>query len=458
MTSTLERLRRLKNLRTPGSPAREFASPAGKGSWSVDVGIPGQEIVAANGACYVSTHAYPLQEPRGGAALGALLDHPPDVFARLHPNFNLNGIDSFRRAVFLDTETTGLGTGASVYAFMVGIGTFETPSLPQESMGLIADESDLPVQFDATPSAAPSHFVVRQFFMRNPAEELALLSLLAYLLQDGRLVVTFNGRSFDLPLLRSRIRYNTPFLSEQVRATPLYHGDAPHLDLLMPARRLWKRRLQSCRLANLEQMILGHERTEDDVPGYQIPQLYADYLRTGDAREMERVFYHNREDIVSMVSLATRLAEAFGRSQGSARDASLHGQDWLSLGTTYERVDDWAQAEAAYLRAFDSAANGTDRAEILFRMGRLQKRQGRWHEASETWQLWLTSVPGNDPAPYVELAKYCEWQLQDYEQAEMWTAWALHNLQQEESEFAWSRTISELEHRLHRIRRKRGQH
>ncbi len=104
----------------------------------------------------------------------------------------------------------------------------------------------------------------------------------------------------------------------------------------------------------------------------------------------------------------------------------------------------------------DVAAKDSDRAEVFSRLARLQKRQGRWQEAAGTWELWLTSVPGNDPAPYVELAKYYEWQVKDYAQAEMWTGWALHNLRQEESQFAWTRTIHELENRLQRIRRKQG--
>jgi uncharacterized protein len=462
MTSTLDRLRRLKDLRIASAPAKDFTPATVSDQWSVERLIPGQAILAAGSACYVSTHAYPLQATRGTVPLGRLLDYTPGVFASLHSDFNLDGADSFRHAVFLDTETTGLGTGASVYAFMVGVGTFETLTDfealadSEEMSPVIGDGMRAPAQQKTAKIDAPTHFVVRQILMRNPAEEQALLSELSAYLEGRQPAVTFNGRSFDLPLLRSRIGYNRPFLSSEVIDAPLLGREAPHLDLLMPARRLWKRRLQSCRLAHLEQKILGHERSEDDVPGYQIPQLYADYLRTGDAREIERVFYHNREDIVSMVSLAAHLAAALDRSTNTERGTVLQGQDWLSLGIAFERMDDVRQAETAYLRALDAVANHTERAEAFLRLGRLQKRQGHWQNAAETWQLWLSSVPGNEPAPYVELAKYCEWKLHDYEQAEMWTAWALHNLRGDGSRFAWSRTIGELEHRLDRIRRKRS--
>lgn len=467
MSSTLDRLRRLNSLRPTRGPSHHSQAdtePDRLHSRGVTDAL-GEQLVSEEGACTLSTHVYSLTELRGTHHLGAVLKQAPTALSRIFPSFRLDKISSFHDALFLDTETTGLGTGASVYAFMVGIGTFET----WREAGATSDEDVTREQDDRSALSHPTHFVLRQFFMRNPAEELALLRQLAAELKRKQLLITFNGRSFDAPLLRSRFRYNRPFLPDTALDFGLLSEDAPHLDLLLPARRLWRRRLNSCRLAYLEEAILHYRRTEDDVPGYLIPQLYADYVRTGDSADMERVFYHNREDILSMVSLATQLAVAFDRSHASQQtdragrkpeaehesNAALQGQDWLSLGATYERVQDWDLAEPAYRRALDSVANHADRSEVFFRLGRLQKRQGRWQEATETWQLWLTSVPGNNPVPYIELAKYYEWQVRDYEQAEMWTAWALHNLRQEESKFAWSRTIGELEHRLRRIRRKK---
>ena len=395
------------------------------------------------GTCYVETHRYPLSSLRGETPLGTLLDHSPQPLARVYPDFRMEALADYHGAAFLDTETTGLGTGAGVYAFMVGIGTFE--ALPDKDS---SDGSDSRL-------IAPSHFVVRQVFMRNPAEELALISEVFSALANCRLLVTFNGRSFDIPLLRARLRYNRPYLPETHLNMALLQEDAPHLDLLLPARRLWRRRLQSCRLAHLEETILFHKRTESDVPGYLIPQLYADYARSGESSEMERVFYHNREDIVSMVSLASQLTVAFDQRRVPEQRGALQGKDWLSLGIAYERMQDVPQAEEAYGHSLETAESAADKAESYSRLSSLQKRQGRWEEAAETWTLWLTSVPGVNPIPYIELAKYCEWQLQDLEQAEMWTSWALHELRQVESAFAWAHTIDELEHRLQRIRRKR---
>jgi tetratricopeptide (TPR) repeat protein len=236
----------------------------------------------------------------------------------------------------------------------------------------------------------------------------------------------------------------------------LLGADRAHLDLLHPARRLWRRRLRSCRLINLEERVLGLRRSEDDVPGALIPQLYVDYNRSGDARQMARVFYHNREDIVSMVSLADALSQAFALRPSTSDAAALPGIDWLALGDTLEREGSLDEAESAYRHATEQTPDATARGDAYARWGRLLKRQARWHEAAAVWQQWLSTTPGADPAPYVELAKYCEWQTGDLEQAEMWAGWALHNLQTQPSGCQDRAAMAELEHRLARIRRKRA--
>ena len=147
---------------------------------------------------------------------------------------------------FLDTETTGLAGGSGTYAFQVGVGRFEADG-----------------------------FRLAQFFMRDPIEEPAMLSALEEFLAPCETIVTFNGKSFDIPLLNARyITNGNPF--------PL--KDAAHLDLLHLARRLWRERLPSRTLGYLEEHVLGQTRTEEDTPGWMIPELYFEYLRSGDAQ------------------------------------------------------------------------------------------------------------------------------------------------------------------------------
>jgi uncharacterized protein YprB with RNaseH-like and TPR domain len=444
MSTSLDRLRRLHSLRPQhAKPEPVYAPLEDEVSFSAandapfdSVALPpGAEVVTDLGACYLVTTTYPLATVRGRQALGDLLQVSPATLAPFHPDFGLDAATSFRQAAFVDTETTGLGGGAGIFAFMVGIGVFAWED------GALANA--------ATP---PDSFVLRQYFMRHPGEERALLAALADDLGQQQMVVTFNGRAFDLPLLRGRYLQHRRHLGERGRVALIDEG-AAHLDLLYPARRLWRRRLQSCRLINLEQMILGLARSEDDVPGALIPQLYHDYLRTNQTAAINRIFYHNREDIVSMVALAHRLVLAYGDEQSRS---DVEGEDWLALAVCYERQGDLVRAEDAYRAATTAIADDGWRADAFARLGDLLKRQERWSEAAAIWELWLTSLPGHDMTPFCELSKYCEWQLRDLAQAEMWAAWALHDLRQVASYQRRPGQIADLEHRLARIRRKMG--
>jgi tetratricopeptide (TPR) repeat protein len=243
-------------------------------------------------------------------------------------------------------------------------------------------------------------------------------------------------------------------LPEGARKVALLEANAPHLDLLHPARRLWKRRLQSCRLINLEEQILGATRDGDDVPGWLIPQLYVDYLRDGDARRMGNVFYHNREDIVSTASLAAQVCRML--EEPHAEELGVAGLDWLSLGVSYDQAGRLDEAVLAYQRAIEQVTDSRVQAEAFRRLGALHKRAGNWPEAVDTWERWLTTVPGGDATPYIELAKYWEWTGRDLERAAMWAAFGLHTVQ---SVPQWQRLpgqTADLEQRIARLAKKRS--
>ncbi|HEX2522413.1 MAG TPA: ribonuclease H-like domain-containing protein, partial [Terriglobia bacterium] len=177
-----------------------------------------------------------------------------------------------RSVVFLDTETTGLSGGTGTVAFLVGVGRWSA-----------------------------SGFTVEQYWMRDYNEERAVLLALRESLEDAEVLVTFNGKAFDIPLLQSR------FVLARQR-WPL--AGAVHLDLLHPARRIWKLRLGVCSLANLESQILGIER-ENDIPGHLIPQVYFRYVRTRNPQGIGSILRHNRQDIETLARLALRMAEIF---------------------------------------------------------------------------------------------------------------------------------------------------
>ena len=454
MSATSERLRRLQGIRRGRTAAeaaetRKLAQPEASASdWETEPAAlealeEGETVENSAGECYLVTrHFVPLEQEeshpqalREPSALGNLLERDPSVLAPLYPAYRLDSCPDFRRSAFLDIETTGLGGGAGIYAFMVGVGTFE----PQERNG------DCP--------GDRLNFVVRQLFMRHPGEEPALLTALADLLQGCESLVTFNGRSFDAPFLRGRYRYAGRFLPADVGPPQALDDDTPHLDLLHPARRLWRKRLGSCALTNLERRVLGYSRAEDDVPGSLIPHLYADYLHDGDGRMMQRVFYHNREDIVSMAALAEVVCGVFA-DPVAAGAGHLQPLDLLSMARLQAELERLESAESLFRAALDQLSGRAHLAESFDGLGRLLKRQHRWEEAATVWQQWLTTVGGPDSRPYVELAKFYEWQSGDLTQAAMWTQWALHEQEKSPAQNRSAEIQTELRHRLARLQRK----
>ncbi len=176
----------------------------------------------------------------------------------------------FRRIIFFDTETTGLSHGTGTHIFLLGLAE------------LVIGRSEL---------------IIHQHFMEDPGTETEFLECIRNDFHDADLLVCFNGKSYDLPLLQTRLRMND---------LPVLTNEIPVLDLLYPARRLWRERLGHCDLQNLEREILGHWR-QGDLPGALIPDRYFRYLHHRDPAEVEIVFEHNRQDILAMVALQAHL-------------------------------------------------------------------------------------------------------------------------------------------------------
>src|SRR3972149_6689553 len=194
-------------------------------------------------------------------------------------------------------------------------------------------------------------FSPQQFFMRDPAEEPALLEGIADFLAPCKALVTFNGKAFDAPLLSTRYR---------LHHIPIPYKEYSHLDLLPLARRLWRDRLESRALKYLEEHVLGLKRSAEEVPGYEIPWLYFDYLRTGDARPLGGVFYHNAMDVVAMAALLGHisgvLADPYtGRVQ--------HGLDFVALGKLFEDLGHWDEAARLYERGLQFEITEADFGE-----------------------------------------------------------------------------------------------
>lgn len=300
--------------------------------------------------------------------------------------------------IFIDTETTGLSRGVGTIAFEVGVG---------EIVG--------------------RQMKITQLWMRDYDQEEDMLQRLCALCEGKRAMVSFNGRSYDLPLLESRCTLN------RIRAP---FERFAHLDLLYPARRLYKLRLKQCSLTHLEEAVLDLHR-KGDIPGSEIPALWAQYIRTREESLLLGVFDHNLQDVQTMAYLLQRIYDAHSEPQGQ-----LHMEDLFSVGRVYDRAGRHDVAEKCYAQI----AAGVCRAPAGKALARIYRRGDRTEEAIRL----LESMIAEDSEaifPYVELAKLYEHRLGTPERALYYTDLALGRTMDSEE-------IEELMHRRIRLVKK----
>jgi len=239
--------------------------------------------------------------------------------------------------------------------------------------------------------------VIRQYVMRDYGEEGPMLSEIAALIRRFDTIVSFNGKSFDLPLLESRMVMN------RIRM-PL--TQMPHLDLLHAARRVYKLRLRRCNLSSLEEAVLGQGR-KDDLPGAQVPQRYFDYIKTKEFALLEDVLRHNFDDVKSLAALTGHLCAVFREPE-----RLLHPQDLLGVGKTLLRA---GRTESGR-RCLRIAGHSTLASGAHMMLAASYKRQREWAQAAETWQSMIARGTGG-AGPYIELAKYYEHVVKDIPRA-----------------------------------------
>ncbi|HEY8598868.1 MAG TPA: ribonuclease H-like domain-containing protein [Thermomicrobiales bacterium] len=374
--------------RAVGTPSAPSATPIKPSPARPLALVGGREEATPFGPCYLIEREYTLDHRHGPHLLGALQHISPALLAALSGDPRLASLP-LEHLVLIDAETTGLAGGTGTHVFLVGLGFFRV-----------------------APDGVTT-FIVRQYFLRHLREERALLHALSATLSDFGALVSFNGKSFDWPLLTTR--FILARIAQQARP-----DDWPHLDLLHPARRIWKHRLRSCSLGTLEAEILGVTRTSD-VPSALIPELYFHYLRDGDVRPLLPVFAHNETDIISLLALLIHL--------GSLLDArhdlgppeivqTLHGADRYGLATLHAALGQ----EDASIHAYRAALAYPALTTPLRRAARLAlalslKRGRRWEEAVAVWRDAIKAEARRkapDPWAHIELAKYFEHIARDY--------------------------------------------
>jgi uncharacterized protein YprB with RNaseH-like and TPR domain len=340
----------------------------------------GRFLDTGEGMTYLMEEDFPMSYVHG--QVGLQIASRPRTIAQWAGNLKIaeQNPDSF---VFLDTETSGLAGGTGTFAFLVGVGRY-----------------------------TPEGFHLAQFFMRDPLEEPALLLALEEFLAPCQTIVSFNGKAFDIPLLDTRYtlqRWKSPFKS------------LAHVDLLHLSRRLWRDRLPSRTLANLEVQILCASRTDEEIPGWMIPQIYFDYLRDSDARPLKRVFYHNAMDVVSLAAL---LNYTSGLLENPLAQSSPEYIDLAAVARLLEDLGHQERAIKLYETCLQAGLPDNIYDDTLIRLSLLHKRNNNYPAAIP---LWEQATSRKNINAYEELAKYFEHHAQDLEAALKWTLEALNS-------------------------------
>jgi uncharacterized protein YprB with RNaseH-like and TPR domain len=335
--------------------------------------LSGEVVHTACGEHFETEKLFERHRRHGSMDISNLHELPADLLDSLSSGAIASSHPT--KWAFLDTETTGLAGGTGTYAFLIGVGSIE-----------------------------PAGFRLRQFFMRDYGEEASLLRRLSEHLAQFDVLITYNGKTYDQPLLETRFR--------MARARHPFERMA-HLDLLFGARRLWKLRLESCRLVELENRILGVER-QGDLPGEMIPYYYFEYLRTQQAFKLVPIFHHNAIDILSLACLTAIVPFAF---RSPEETAFRHGADVIGLARWVLQAGRHEEALRLLRRAVDLGLPDDLLFRTLWDIATLEKRLHRSDAALALFTNLATSRNPYRARALRELAIYYEHRERNYAMA-----------------------------------------
>ena len=374
--------------------------------------IPGEEVTNDFGSYFKSITQYSEDEIYGTGYMQALKIPDGKGFALAGKDENLLDF-SYKKALFIDTETTGLAGGTGTLPFLIGIGSF-----------------------------SDNQFIIEQYMMRDYDEETAVLKALEPRFKQAEYIVSYNGKSYDLNIICTRL-----ILNRIVN----YLNDLHHFDLLYTVRRIWGPRLQDCSLINVEREILNFYR-DDDIPGYMIPHIYFKYIKSGNGKNLDQVFRHNRLDILTLAVLAGRTANIYLDPEKCLE----YPRDFASIARSYESLGELDKAALCYKKAIQNEHFQSDREQILYRLGFLYKRRLLWRQANDIWDYIISNYTDSLTA-YEELAKYYEHKKRDFRKASEIVNKALKRIEIREElkgGFQYVPTRAAFEYRLKRLKRK----
>ena len=379
---------------------------------SIEKVIDGELFENSFGISFVKTKEYQADFLHGNKYLNQVEGIKSKFLQLAGKDEDLIKID-LKKSIYFDTETTGLAGGSGTYIFLAGLGFFQGEK-----------------------------FILKQFFLRDFPDEPAFLNSIHEIFQKFENLVSFNGKSFDWPLLQTR------FISHRIKNKMI---NPPHLDLLHASRRIWKRRLVDCSLGNIERNILNVQRS-GDIPSFLIPQMYFEYLRNKDATPMKQIFYHNEIDILSLVSLAIELHDIHKNPFLKLE----HNQDLLTLANYYDTNNQLDRNIEIYSSLFEKEINQAHKKDLGIKLGFCYKRTEQWQKAVNLW-LEILNIGNFRIEPYEELAKFYEHRDKNFLNAEKIVVQALDGInliEQIRNDNLFSEYRSALLYRLERIQNK----
>lgn len=405
MSSLTEQLKKLgvqvgtSKIKTPSTKQAQLQS-------LVDI-LPGAWESTNRGDCFVVRKDFPLGSLHGRKKIRGIADM--NFFESIDL---LSGISDvpLEDYLFIDTETTGLSGGVGTYVFLVGVAKYSKDALH-----------------------------LAQFFLEEPASESSQLAALESFASTSKVIVSYNGKSFDLPRIKTRY---------DLHGWPDPFEGIYHIDLLHIARRLWKSHLPGCSLGDLEHHLLDLQRDGLDIPGWKVSEHFFEYLRSGDPAPLKNVFYHNEVDVISLAALLEYISD---RLSSPLKKKYIKEHDLVSIGRYFLSLSLLDNST----KVLSTALSITDLPEWLALEGKLSlalayKRSG---DLDQAVPIWIDCSGSGAVEPLIELAKYAEHKQSDYDDAIHWTLSALDAIK-ELPDGKQTRLEEELQFRMNRLKKK----
>jgi uncharacterized protein len=364
-----------------------------------------------SGEIFIINEVIPYGEKHGSISLTKHIN----TASYLQFEKNLTDTDiKLENIVFFDIETSSLSFGAGSFVFLIGICYFSELGL--ESSLLIID---------------------------HPSAEKALLERFNKDIENFRIICSYNGKAFDAPFIRNRYAlYQVDNILEKKY----------HIDLLIYARRLWKLRIDSCKLSHVEENILHLKRNDEEIPGWMVPQVYFDFLNKQDPHLLRGIISHNKIDVISLAALYQHIARLFTKSDECGY---LDAKDYFSLAKMHETNGGYDEAKYYYHLGLDENSEKDLASYFYWRYGMLLKRLG---ELTDAIEYFKKSAAKGGVNACIEISKYYEHQRKDYNQALRWAEEVKCIINLQNDSMNKMKLISQLDHRVDRINRKKSGH